>query len=74
MLKGGNQSGAIMKGIWTALITPFTVTGDLDISAFKRILRDQVDAGVAGVIPCGTTGESPTLTLEENRNENWNWS
>ena len=56
-----------MKGVYTALITPFTNNRALDIPAYKKILEDQADAGVAGVIPCGTTGESPTLTLQEKQ-------
>lgn len=56
-----------MQGVWTALITPFLVDGSIDLASFKRILRDQVDAGVTGVIPCGTTGESPTLSLKEKQ-------
>ncbi len=56
-----------MQGIWTALITPFTESNEIDLVSFKKILRDQADAGVAGVIPCGTTGESPTLTHSEKK-------
>lgn len=56
-----------MRGVWTALITPFTQDRKLDLNAFRKILQDQVEAGVAGVIPCGTTGESPTLSLDEKK-------
>lgn len=56
-----------MQGVWTALITPFTDSNEIDWLAFRRILQDQVEAGVTGVIPCGTTGESPTLTHNEKR-------
>ena len=56
-----------MRGIFTALITPFDAKGKIDWPAFKRVLQDQIDAGVAGVIPCGTTGESPVLTLDEKK-------
>ena len=56
-----------MRGVWTALITPFNDKNELDLSAFRKILRDQRDAGVTGVIPCGTTGESPTLTVAEKK-------
>lgn len=56
-----------MQGVWTALITPFSDDGKLDLFSFKKILRDQVDAGVTGVIPCGTTGESPTLSEDEKK-------
>jgi 4-hydroxy-tetrahydrodipicolinate synthase len=56
-----------MRGVFTALVTPFDSKNELDLPAFKRILEDQRDAGVAGVIPCGTTGESPTLSKDEKK-------
>ena len=56
-----------MRGIWTALITPFNRQNELDLDSFRKLLQDQRDAGIAGVIPCGTTGEAPTLTLEEKK-------
>jgi len=56
-----------MRGVYTALITPFNKSNEVDLGAFKRVLCDQVEAGVAGVIPCGTTGESPTLTQQEKK-------
>jgi 4-hydroxy-tetrahydrodipicolinate synthase len=57
----------MLNGVWTALITPFDARNELDLGAFRKILRDQRDARVAGVIPCGTTGESPTLTPDEKK-------
>jgi 4-hydroxy-tetrahydrodipicolinate synthase len=54
-------------GLGTALITPFTRTGDLDEVAVRRLAARQVDAGVHFLCPCGTTGESPTLSLDEKR-------
>ena len=56
-----------MHGVWTALVTPFTASNELDLSAFRQILKDQKDAKITGVIPCGTTGESPTLSLAEKK-------
>jgi 4-hydroxy-tetrahydrodipicolinate synthase len=56
-----------MRGVFTALVTPFDSRNELDLAAFKRILEDQRDAGVAGVIPCGTTGETPTLSTDEKK-------
>jgi 4-hydroxy-tetrahydrodipicolinate synthase len=56
-----------MRGVWTALVTPFNSSGELDLAAFRKILIDQKEAKVAGVIPCGTTGESPTLTVDEKK-------
>lgn len=52
-------------GVGTALVTPFTRTGDLDEAAVRRLGRRQIDAGIHFLVPCGTTGENPTLSLEE---------
>ena len=54
-------------GVGTALITPFTRTGALDEAAIRALARRQIDAGVHFLVPCGTTGETPTLTAEERR-------
>src|SRR5262245_47251549 len=54
-------------GVGTALVTPFTRGGGLDEAGVKRLARRQVDAGVHFLVPCGTTGESPTLTMAEKR-------
>lgn len=55
-----------MKGVFTALITPFTVDGTVDEDAFRKIIEYNIENGVAGIVPCGTTGESPTLSHEEH--------
>jgi 4-hydroxy-tetrahydrodipicolinate synthase len=52
-------------GAGTALITPFTRSGELDETAVRRLGRRQIDAGIHFLAPCGTTGENPTLTLPE---------
>ena len=52
-------------GVGTALVTPFTRSGDLDEAAVRRLARRQIDAGVHFLCPCGTTGENPTLTDAE---------
>jgi 4-hydroxy-tetrahydrodipicolinate synthase len=54
-------------GVGTALVTPFTRNGAVDDAGVKRLARRQVDAGVHFLVPCGTTGESPTLSIEEKR-------
>jgi len=54
-------------GVGTALVTPFTKTGALDEAAVRRLARRQVDAGVHVLVPCGTTGETPTLSPAERR-------
>jgi 4-hydroxy-tetrahydrodipicolinate synthase len=53
-------------GLGTALVTPFTATGAVDEAAVRRLARRQIEAGVHFLVPCGTTGESPTLTREEH--------
>jgi 4-hydroxy-tetrahydrodipicolinate synthase len=54
-------------GVGTALITPFTRSGDLDEAAVRSLARRQIDAGVHFLVPCGTTGETPTLSEDERR-------
>jgi 4-hydroxy-tetrahydrodipicolinate synthase len=54
-----------LRGAFTALVTPFTPDGTLDEEAFRRLVRWQILAGIDGLVPCGTTGESPTLTTTE---------
>jgi 4-hydroxy-tetrahydrodipicolinate synthase len=54
-------------GVGTALITPFTKSGALDEAAVTRLARRQIDAGVHFLVPCGTTGETPTLSDAERR-------
>jgi len=52
-------------GVGTALVSPFTRSGELDEAAVRRLARRQIDAGVHFLCPCGTTGENPTLTDAE---------
>jgi 4-hydroxy-tetrahydrodipicolinate synthase len=54
-----------LRGAITALVTPFTSDGAIDETAFRRLVRWQVMAGIDGLVPCGTTGESPTLSTAE---------
>lgn len=54
-------------GLGTALVTPFTAAGTVDEAAVARLARRQVDAGVHFLVPCGTTGETPTLSADERR-------
>lgn len=53
------------EGSFTALVTPFKDDLSVDWDAFDRLVDGQVAAGVEGIVPCGTTGESPTLDEEE---------
>ena len=53
-------------GCGTALVTPFRKDLSLDEEAMRRLVRRQIEAGINFLVPCGTTGESPTLTHEEH--------
>ena len=55
----------MLTGAYTALVTPFR-EGQVDWEAFEKILENQIAGGMEGVVPVGTTGESPTLTHEEH--------
>ena len=54
-----------LRGCGTALITPFKQDGSLDESALRDLVRWQVESGIGFLVPCGTTGETPTLTHDE---------
>lgn len=52
----------IFRGAATALLTPFRPDGSIDLPAWDRLLERQLDAGIAALVVCGTTGEAATLT------------
>ena len=52
-------------GCGTALVTPFTRSGALDEAGVRRLAHRQIEAGIHFLVPCGTTGETPTLTSDE---------
>ncbi|HYF50418.1 MAG TPA: 4-hydroxy-tetrahydrodipicolinate synthase [Planctomycetota bacterium] len=54
------------EGVWTALVTPFEKSGKFDSAAFKRLIEFQIVQGITGLVPTGTTGESPTLSWDEH--------
>jgi 4-hydroxy-tetrahydrodipicolinate synthase len=54
-----------LRGCGTALVTPFKSDGSLDESALRGLVRWQVESGIDFLVPCGTTGETPTLSHEE---------
>ncbi len=56
----------MFRGTYTALITPFTHGGDIDEKALRNLVELQITNGISGLVPVGTTGESPTLTHEEH--------
>ncbi len=55
-----------LSGAFTALVTPFHADGSLDLDALARFVEWQIEGGVSGLVPCGSTGESATLTPEEH--------
>jgi 4-hydroxy-tetrahydrodipicolinate synthase len=55
----------MFKGTYTAIVTPFK-DGKIDEPSLERLIKSQVKGGVDGIVPVGTTGESPTLSFEEH--------
>ena len=53
------------QGTYTALVTPFQADESIDWRAFDALVESQIEAGITGLVPCGTTGESPTLSDDE---------
>jgi len=58
---------AEFRGVFTALITPMKDSGEIDYEGFRRIIEFQIGEGIDGIVPLGTTGETPTL--DENEEE-----
>jgi 4-hydroxy-tetrahydrodipicolinate synthase len=54
-----------LRGCGTALVTPFHQDGSLDEPALRNLVAWQIESGIDFLVPCGTTGETPTLTHEE---------
>jgi 4-hydroxy-tetrahydrodipicolinate synthase len=59
------MTAARFEGTYTALVTPFREDQSIDWDAFDALVEAQIVGGVKGLVPCGTTGESPTLSHEE---------
>ena len=59
------KGAAGLKGAFTALITPMKNNGDVDFDGFKRLVNFQIEQGIDGLVPLGTTGETPTLDEDE---------
>ncbi|TIV21453.1 MAG: 4-hydroxy-tetrahydrodipicolinate synthase, partial [Mesorhizobium sp.] len=57
----------MLRGSLTALVTPFEKSGRFDEKAFRAFVEWQIAEGTTGLVPVGTTGESPTLSHEEHR-------
>ena len=56
----------MFQGAYTALVTPFAKDGGIDEDALRKLVTFQIEEGIAGIVPMGTTGESPTVTHDEN--------
>jgi 4-hydroxy-tetrahydrodipicolinate synthase len=56
----------IFRGTYTAMVTPFNASGSVDYGKLRELVEEQVAAGVEGLVPVGTSGESPTLSMEEH--------
>ena len=56
----------MFEGVFTAIVTPFTQEGEVDIEALKKLIDFNINSGISGIVPCGTTGESPCLDHEEH--------
>ena len=65
LTRSTRTSRPALRGALTALVTPFDGDGRIDETAWRRLVRWQVLAGIDGVVPCGTTGEAPTLSPDE---------
>ncbi|MDR2767248.1 MAG: 4-hydroxy-tetrahydrodipicolinate synthase [Treponema sp.] len=59
------MSDKVFSGAFTALITPMTGSGAVDYDGFRRLLERQIEQGIDGFVPLGTTGETPTLDEDE---------
>jgi len=56
----------MFKGAITAIVTPFRENGDLDLESLQKLVEFQIKNKIDGIVPCGTTGESPTLDYDEH--------
>jgi 4-hydroxy-tetrahydrodipicolinate synthase len=56
----------MIEGVMTALVTPFNKDGSVDFGAFETLVEEQIQRGIHGLVPMGTTGESPTLDYDEH--------
>jgi len=57
----------MFRGSMVAIVTPFTDNDTIDEEALRKLVNEQIEGGTDALVPCGTTGESPTLSLEEQR-------
>jgi len=65
LIRAPEATQPLIHGALTALVTPFTDDGAVDDATFRQFVRWQLLSGIDGLVPCGTTGEAPTLSSEE---------
>ena len=61
------MEGRRLTGAFTAIVTPFNKDKSIDIATLRNLVDRQIEAGISGIVPCGTTGEAAAMTLEEHR-------
>jgi 4-hydroxy-tetrahydrodipicolinate synthase len=64
-MNANKRTNVEFRGAMTALVTPFTRAGSVDRAALERLISWQIDRGIDGLVPCGTTGEAATLTDDD---------
>ena len=60
------QRNAKLRGCGTALVTPFKSDGSIDEPALRKLVQWQIESGIDFLVPCGTTGETPAMSLDES--------
>jgi 4-hydroxy-tetrahydrodipicolinate synthase len=63
---GGEKEALMFNSAMVAIVTPFK-NGSVDEAAFRELIEFQIENGTKGIVPCGTTGESATLSCDEHR-------
>ena len=58
------MEGRRLTGAFTAIVTPFNKDKSIDIATLRNLVDRQIEAGISGIVPCGTTGEAAAMTLE----------
>ena len=66
-ISNDSKDRPLLRGCGTALVTPFTKSGEIDEPALRSFVEWQVEQGIHFVVPCGSTGEAATMSLEEHR-------
>jgi len=56
----------MLQGAYTAIVTPFNKNGSVDYARYRKLIEFQIENGIDGIVPVGTTGESPTLNNDEH--------